>query len=90
MESITIRISEYSEGGYYYDIWPSDVVETDTESDDGGLCTTTMLNALEMAHDQAGHLIIANGVDVTKSTFVSDTMSPEALAEAARQYGACV
>lgn len=58
MESVTIRITEAVEGGYFYDIWEKDVAAgNDEESDDGGFCTTTMLNALGMAMQQAETLI---------------------------------
>lgn len=46
---LTIIIEEASDGGYMYDIYEDD----DTNSVDGGLCTTTMANALEMAYTQA-------------------------------------
>jgi len=58
MEAITIRIyASDSEGGYMYDIYNEDQVFTDADSVDGGLCTTTMLNALGMAVSQAEDLI---------------------------------
>lgn len=55
INALTIKIFEASEGGYIYDIFDTD--EDDAESIDGGLCTTTLLNALHMAHDQAQDLI---------------------------------
>lgn len=59
MDTITIRIMPFSEGGYYYDIFKGDHLSDDApeDSDDGGLCTSTMLNALEMAAQQAADLI---------------------------------
>lgn len=58
METITIRISATDQGGYMYDIWKGDQVSEDApDSDDGGQCTTTMLNALKMAAGQAEDII---------------------------------
>ncbi len=60
MEALTIRIYAAAEGGYMYDIYDTDVadnIEPELESVDGGLCTTTMLNALGMAAQQAEELI---------------------------------
>lgn len=61
MEEITITIKPYSEGGYMYDIYINADAScediTERESDDGGLCTTTIANALEMATAQAQDLI---------------------------------
>jgi len=55
MQEITIHIRESSDGdGYLYDIYdvaPDDVDNHD--SIDGGMCTTTIKNALEMAYEQA-------------------------------------
>lgn len=67
MEAITIRIYRAEdEDGYFYDIYKGDAIEEAymtslaPESDDGGLCTTTMLNALGMAVSQAEDLIRGN------------------------------
>lgn len=50
---LTIRIFRSSEGdGYYYDIYDEDVTNDDAVPLDGGFCTTTMQNALEMALSQ--------------------------------------
>jgi hypothetical protein len=62
MNEITIHIYEASDGGYMYDIYdcgPSDAYggDGDRESIDGGQCTTTLSNALDMAHSQARNLI---------------------------------
>lgn len=62
MDSITITIKEYSEGGYYYDIYDhehgADCEDAEEcESEDGGWCTTTMANALGMAESAARDLI---------------------------------
>lgn len=65
MESITITVTESSNGGYVYQVWAHDLEvsamlaeEGSTEGDDnGGLCTSTLLNALGMALEQAESLI---------------------------------
>lgn len=61
MNAITIIIRESSDNeGYMYDVYRGDLSEgmtVLTDSDDGGLCTTTMENALEMAADQAKTII---------------------------------
>jgi len=64
MENLTIKIYKASDEGYFYDIYlntsPEDI-EDDTESDDGGQCTSEdMRNAIEMASDQAKRLIVIN------------------------------
>lgn len=56
---ITIRIYEASDAGYMYDIYanaPDDL--TDVEPDDGGQCTSTFNNAVDMAAQQAKDLFI--------------------------------
>jgi hypothetical protein len=58
LNALVIRIFEASDGGYIYDIF--DTEDDDAESIDGGLCTTTLLNALHMAHNQAQDLIERN------------------------------
>lgn len=60
MDEITIKVwfSE-SENGYMYDIFDTVDVDEDTESVDGGLCTTTMANAIDMATSQALQIIKA-------------------------------
>lgn len=63
MNELTIKIVPYSEGGYYYDIYThehgslncAEIEECDSE--DGGLCTSTLRNALVMATQQAQDLI---------------------------------
>lgn len=59
MESITIRITEASEGGYIYDLYKFDAINELAEPWDGGQCTTTMLNALGMAVQEAEEIIKA-------------------------------
>lgn len=59
MDSITITITRSDEGGYMYDIYTHDLeasammAEEETGSEDGGLCTTTLANAIGMAAAQA-------------------------------------
>lgn len=49
MRELTITISLSSDGGgYYYDIYDF-VPEIEATSFDGGMCTTTIENALDMA-----------------------------------------
>lgn len=59
MNEITIHIRESSDGdGYLYDIYdvaPDDV--EDHDSVDGGQCTSTIENALEMAYSQTQSVI---------------------------------
>lgn len=61
MTGITIEIHESDEGGYYYTIYGQEldaiVSGEDLDDRDGGQCTTTMLNALGMATEQAAALI---------------------------------
>lgn len=64
MKALTITIYEASEGGYLYDIYDTELEQTarliesgQNDSLDGGLCTTTLLNALGMATQQAEALI---------------------------------
>ena len=54
MNEIYIKIYENSEGEYNYDIYDN---EDSEDSIDGGTCTTTIENALEMAYDQAKELL---------------------------------
>ena len=66
MDEITIHIFAASDGGYMYDIYPCAPDKSyagggDIESVDGGLCTTTMKNALDMAASQALDLIDDTG-----------------------------
>ena len=60
MKSIIIEIFEASEGGYMYDIYINKEMEIEGYSEDGGLCTSTIENALEMATSQASELIKIN------------------------------
>lgn len=62
MEEITIVIyKSTSEKGFSYDIYKENLFDrieyVDFEPEDGGQCTTTMKNAIEMACSQAKHLI---------------------------------
>lgn len=61
-ENLTIRIMKASdEDGYFYDIYltaPEDINE-DTESEDGGLCTSEDIrDAIEMASEQASKFLV--------------------------------
>lgn len=58
MKEITIHLYEASEGGFMYEIYDCAPEDTeDVDSIDGGFCTTTIENALDMARDQALLLI---------------------------------
>lgn len=68
MDSITIIVRPYSEGGYYYDVYDHEhgevcadehagITASDCVSEDGGWCTSTLANALEMAHGSASDVI---------------------------------
>jgi hypothetical protein len=58
MNYITIKIYKAeSEDGYFYDIYNTEEVDENTESIDGGLCTTTIDNTLEMAYVQTKNLL---------------------------------
>lgn len=52
MDEIIIKVWA-SEGGYMYSIYDGDDAYMECEDVDGGLCTTTMENALGMAVEQA-------------------------------------
>jgi hypothetical protein len=60
MNEITIHIFLDSEGNYQYNIYnisPYEVADDVRVSLDGGACTTTMQNAIEMAAEQAKKLV---------------------------------
>jgi hypothetical protein len=60
MDALTIVIEAVTEGGYQYDIYagtPIEIESDDVVSLDGGLCTTTLENALKMAASQATEII---------------------------------
>lgn len=61
MDELIIRISESSdEPGFFYDIYDTtDVEDDDATSIDGGFCTTTIENALDMAYEMS-KIIIKN------------------------------
>jgi len=57
MQSIKIIINQSSNNdGYFYDIYDGND-DTNDNSLDGGFCTTTIQNALDMATDQAKTLL---------------------------------
>lgn len=54
---MTIHIHLDGEGEWQYDIYlasPEQIAEGEAESLDGGACTSTLQNAIEMASEQAG------------------------------------
>jgi len=58
MKSIAIEIYENSEGEFNYEIYScAEDIEDGEDSLDGGVCTGTIENALEMATDQAKVLL---------------------------------
>lgn len=58
MDTITIDIFLNSEGEYQYDIYESpEALENGDDPIDGGICTSDMENALEMAFDQAKEVL---------------------------------
>lgn len=60
LDALTIVIEAVSEGGYQYDIYtaaPGEIESGYAVSLDGGLCTTTLENALRMATSQAAGII---------------------------------
>lgn len=58
-EEIIIHVfASISEKGYAYDIFDSiEDIENNKDSLEGGLCTTTIENALEMAYEQAKDIL---------------------------------
>jgi IMP cyclohydrolase len=57
MNELVIKIYEASDGeGYIYDIYTED--NDIAEPVDGGQCTTTLENALEMAYEQAHAVLV--------------------------------
>jgi len=68
MENLTIRISKASgDEGYFYDIYflePADI-DDDTESEDGGHCTSDNIkDALQMATSQAHDLLLKDRYNI--------------------------
>jgi hypothetical protein len=57
MDELIIHIYEASDEGYMYDIFTSEDAQQNGDAIDGGQCTTTLANALEMATDQAKALL---------------------------------
>lgn len=53
MQELIITISQTNEGEYQYDIYDNQEAFENGNSLDGGVCTTTIANALEMAYKQA-------------------------------------
>lgn len=75
INELVIRISGSSnEPGYFYDIYDTtDITDIDAQSIDGGFCTTTIGNALDMAYEQAKNIIRA-GLDYkeAKEKFINE------------------
>ena len=60
MAALTIVIQAVPEGGYQFDVYagtPVEIESGDVATLDGGLCTTTLENALRMATSQAAGII---------------------------------
>ncbi|NCD10490.1 MAG: hypothetical protein EOL98_13960 [Negativicutes bacterium] len=62
MESITIQVyRSVNYPGYYYSIYDTSKYDLENEEEiDGGLCTSDLTNALEMATDQALAIVKSN------------------------------
>ena len=54
---IKIWETEQGGGGYMFDIWCDENIEEDEDSDDGGLCTGSYEDAIDMACEQAKDLL---------------------------------
>jgi hypothetical protein len=57
MDEIIIKVSLDSDGDYSFYIYPGDDAYIECDSADGGVCTSTMENALDMAVEQAKELL---------------------------------
>ncbi len=57
MDEIIIKVSA-SDDGYHFYIYAGDDAYMECEEADGGLCTSTMANALDMAVEQAKDLLL--------------------------------
>ena len=54
---IKIWETDQDEGGYMFDIWCDENAEEDEDSDDGGFCTGSYEDAIDMACEQAKDLL---------------------------------
>ena len=54
---IKIWKTEQDEGGYMFDIWLNEDAEEGESSDDGGFCTGSYEDTIEMACEQAKDLL---------------------------------
>ena len=54
---IKIWETEQDEGGYMFDIWLNEDAEENESSDDGGFCTGSYEDAVNMACEQAKNLL---------------------------------
>jgi hypothetical protein len=59
---IKISETEQKEEGYLFDIWLDENSSDDDSPDDGGLCTGTYEDAIQMACDLAKDLVIISKV----------------------------
>jgi len=60
-ENLTIKIYKASDEGYFYDIYlmSAEDITDDTESEDGGQCTSEDIrDAIEMASEQAKTFLV--------------------------------
>lgn len=57
MNEIFIKIEEASDEGYHYAVYDFDPEGGDDDCLDGGQCTGTLANALDMAYEAAKDLI---------------------------------
>jgi hypothetical protein len=58
MDEIIIKLSA-SDDGYHYYIYAGDDAYMECDESDGGICTSTMGNALEMAFEDTKRLLRA-------------------------------
>lgn len=91
MDALTIVIRESSEGGYLFDIYPAEPDCPMENSADGGLCTTTLANALSMATSQAADLIARTAPDPLDQTFCKKCEEPAIITDVIDGYcGNCL
>ena len=83
MQDLIIHIHKATEErGYFYDIYESEDDFDNGKSADGGLCSTTIKNTLDMANAQALDLVkqkrkqkAKQGVDLCKHDDFRDTLT---------------
>jgi hypothetical protein len=54
---IKIWESDQGEGGYMFDIWVDEDADESTDCDDGGFCTGSYQDTIDMACEQAKGLV---------------------------------